>query len=150
MLSPRTRPALTWLLLCGLAAGAFESLYLRMLSAEARSSIRAALASMAEEPGYAAFLREVEARTEEGSTIVMLTPRPWGRGGYEYVYYRAVYLVDGRTILPALWLGNEPLFDNVSKAKYIAAWGMPVTSPSHELVWSGPGGALYRKVGSSQ
>ncbi|MBI2212504.1 MAG: hypothetical protein HYU52_02565 [Acidobacteria bacterium] len=144
------RLALTWLLLVGLAVGAFETLYLQMLRAHGRDGIRTALASMTDEPGYAAFLREVENRTEEGATIVILTPRPWGRGAYEYVYYRAVYLVDGRTILPALWIGNEPLFDNVRKADYIAAWGMPVTAPSHERVWSGAGGGLYRRIGIPQ
>jgi hypothetical protein len=141
----RSRVVLSWLLLGGLAACAFEPLYLKVFRASARSQLRATLSSLAEEPGYGEFLREVEARTEPGSTIVILAPRPWGEGGYEYVYYRAVYLVEGRRILPAIWTNNEPAFGNVREARYIAAWSMPVTSPSHELVWAGPKGGLYRK-----
>ena len=132
------------------AAGAFETLYLQMLRPAGRAQTRAALEAMSEEPGYREFLKEVEARTEKGSTILVVAPRPWGNGQYEYVYYRAVYLVASRTVLPARWNDNRPIRENAQSARYVAAWDMRIESPSHELVWQGTRGALYRRTEPSQ
>ena len=140
--SPRTLFA--WLVMALAAAGAFETLYLQMLHPAGRAQTRATLEAMTDEPGYREFLKEVEARTEKGSSILVVAPRPWGNGQYEYVYYRAAYLVAGRTILPARWNDDRPVRENVQRAHYVAAWGMRVESPAHALVWQGTGGALYR------
>jgi hypothetical protein len=96
-------------------------------------------------PGYAAFLREVRARTPEGARVALVVPmRSWS-GGYEYAYYRASYFLTSREVIPLVEPDGSAHLDRVAGATHVAVWGMAPRVPGFEAQWSGSGGALLRR-----
>jgi hypothetical protein len=95
-------------------------------------------------PGYPRFLEGVRAHTRPGDTIAIIVPATRWDDGYSYAYYRASYFLTGREVLPVLDLHDVGHPENLSAARFIAAFGMAPTEPA-QAVWSGEGGTLYRQ-----
>jgi hypothetical protein len=85
-------------------------------------------------PELAAFLAGVRERTKKGDSIVLLLP-VGDRQSYDHGYFRASYLLAGRTLL-------RPSRENVARADYVAAWRVNVPG---DAVWRDHGGALLRR-----
>lgn len=94
------------------------------------------------DPELAAFLAGVRERTREGDSILLILPvRQWER--YSGAYFRAGYLLAGRTVLPIIATDGRVVRENVERADYVAAWRVRFTGGTP--VWSGAGGTLVRR-----
>ncbi|MEO8218362.1 MAG: hypothetical protein ABI718_14875 [Acidobacteriota bacterium] len=124
-------------------AGGLEPLYIRMLVTD-REQLRASasLISDPHTPRYPLFLDEVRKRTPEGTSIAILAPMRHWQDGYDYAYYRASYLLEGRRVLPLLDRSDHVHLENLDAADYIADWGVTARFPGRKIVWRGSGGAL--------
>ena len=94
-------------------------------------------------PDYVGFLESVRAHTKNGDTIALIVPQRRWEFGYSYAYYRASYVLAGRTVLPLVWHHNELLGANFAVAQYVAAWN--VSAPAGAVVFREKRGALVRR-----
>ncbi|HWS71775.1 MAG TPA: hypothetical protein VN605_06650 [Thermoanaerobaculia bacterium] len=94
-------------------------------------------------PLYPRFLAEVRARTKDGSSIAIVAPPQRWMDGYDFAFYRASYLLAGRTVLPVLDSKDALHPENLRAADYVAVWGRPFQADERSvIVWRGEGGAL--------
>ena len=130
-------------LFCAIAVLAVDP-PLVLLAFEDRAAREATLARRADpSPELAAFLTSVRARTKKGESVVLLLPaRDWER--YSRGYFRASYLLAGRTVLPVLTKEGTVARENLARADYIAAWRVRYAGDG-SLVWQGHGGTLVRR-----
>ena len=96
-------------------------------------------------PYYPRFIEAVRASTPPGSTIVILVPTMHWDDGYAYAYYRASYLLSGRTVLPVVWRDDRVLIENVRGAQYVAAWRRQFPEERRRVVFRGAGGVLLAR-----
>jgi len=94
-------------------------------------------------PGYVDFLESVRAHTKNGDTIALVVPQRRWEFGYSYAYYRASYVLAGRTVLPLVWHRNELLAANFAAAQYVAAWR--VNAPPGAVVFREKNGSLVKR-----
>lgn len=142
---PRVLGVVAAAALLALAAGSFKPFYFQMLTRD-RDRARAALGRVAfgKMPGYEKFLVGVRSRTEPGDTIALVVPMTeWS--GYSWAYYRASYVLAGRTVLPLMDASNRVHPENLSAAVYVAAWESHPRDASARVVWAEDGGALLRR-----
>lgn len=95
-------------------------------------------------PEYPRFLAEVRARTAPGDTIVIMVPRRW-RSGYDYAFYRATYLLSGRSVIPLLDDRDKTYPERIATADFVAAWQTRFEAPAFTTVWQGHDGHLARR-----
>ena len=108
---------------------------LLLLAFEDRAARAEVLARRADpSPELAAFLADVRAHTKRGHSIALLLPVR-DRHEYERLWFRASYLLAGRSVLP---MSRE----NVQRADYVAAWHVRFDG---EVVVHGHGGTLVRR-----
>ena len=110
-----------------------------------RSGVAASFGSMldARYPGYRQFLEDVRAHTKNGDVIALIVPSRRWEFGYEFAYYRASYILAGRTVLPLVWRHDELLGANYAAAQYVAAWH--VTPSGGAVVLRTNDGVLVRR-----
>lgn len=92
------------------------------------------------------FLAEVALRTEPGQSIAIAAPTRYWMGGYAYAYYRASYFLTGRRVIPLIDPDDSMHLDRLGEADLIAVWGTGGLRGPYEVIWSGHGGALYRRT----
>jgi hypothetical protein len=140
---------LSLLAAAGIAAGAFEPFYIRIFTLD-RSRVASMLTELPYKklPGVRSFLLGVRARTEDGDAIALAATLHRGhwQGGYDYLYARSLYLLSGRHVLPLLDPADQPHPENLSQAKYIAAYRSDPQTPGFALVWRGDDGELLRRI----
>lgn len=128
-----------------LLGGSFQLDYLRVLLADrdavARRIDHLRFGKMPEIRGY---LEAVEAKTSRGESVALLIPAPGWNQGYEYAFYRAAYVLAGRTVLPVMTPAGDPIPGNLERADLIAAWRVPLDPSRFEIVWRGHDGVLAR------
>jgi len=126
-------------------AGAFEVHYLTILFADRFSlADRVGQLRYGKLPEIRPFLEEVERRTDRGTEIALVTPaRTWNQG-YEYAFYRAAYVLAGRTVLPVMTPDDRPIIGNLERADLVAAWGVELDPERFSVIWRGAGGTLAR------
>ena len=142
------RRVLYALLLAAMILGGIETFFFRIFAHD-RGASAAQLAAAPDRaaPGYAAFLREVRARTPEDARIAVVVPMRRWSGGYEYAYYRASYALAGREVIPLVDRDDSAHLERVRDAEWVASWGMEPRIPGFARVWSGSGGTLLRRAG---
>jgi hypothetical protein len=92
---------------------------------------------------YARFLDGVREHTKPGDRIGVIVPNMHWDYGYAYAYYRAIYFLTGREVLPLLYRTDAPIPENLGKAEYLAVWNAP--APHAHVVWQGNGGVLLSR-----
>lgn len=126
-------------------AGSFQPFYLRVLLDD-----RVALAEridflrFGKMPGIRSFLQSVESRTEKGDSVALVTPFSGWNLGYEYAFYRASYVLAGRTVLPVMTPAGDSIPRNLKNADVVAAWQVDLDPRHFEILWRGDGGILAR------
>lgn len=95
-------------------------------------------------PGMTDFLSSVRARTRPGDRIaIVILSTDWEP--YSYVYFRAVYQLSGRRVIPVVDDRSVVHPERLREATYVAAWGARFRSDEFTTVWSGDGGSLARR-----
>lgn len=94
---------------------------------------------------YDHFLIQVARRTPPGASIAIYVPTPKFEPEYAYRYYRAVYRLPGRRVIPLRDPDDREHPERMAQADYVAAWNASAELP-HPLVWSGHFGRLYRRA----
>jgi hypothetical protein len=97
-------------------------------------------------PLYPLFLKEVAARTAPGQSIAIAAPMRHWNAGYSYAYYRASYFLAGRRVIPLVGPDDRLHMERLREAELLAMWRLSKPNGPYELVWSGHGGALYRRL----
>ena len=97
-------------------------------------------------PEIRPFLEEVDRRSEPGMSVAIVIPNLEWSQGYEYAFYRAGYVLAGRTVLPVIAPDNRAIPANLSGADLVAAWRTDLDSRRFEIVWEGAGGVLARPL----
>lgn len=97
------------------------------------------------DPSYPDFLRHVEESTTPGSTVLIITPNADWFVQYGYLYFRGMYLLEGRRVLPVVSRSGVVYGDRFRTADYVAAWHMQYTSPIHDTVWTTATASLSRR-----
>ena len=126
-------------------AGGFETNYLTIFFTD-----RTALAEkvghlrFGKLPEIRPFLEAVKERTEPGQKIALVIPSARWNEGYEYAFYRAAYVLAGRTVLPVITPDNRMIEGNFERADLIAAWGVEPNPGRFTVEWRGEGGSLAR------
>ena len=129
-----------------IGAGAFEVFYLQI-----HRRNHAAMAAGFTElpyrriPGLRTLSIEVDRRTPAGARILLVLPHSTWKGGYEYGFRRAQFLLYAKRVLPLIDEEGRILRDNMERAEYVACWrecGLPA---NYEVVWRGPDGLLARR-----
>lgn len=116
----RSAAVLALLLMVG---GGFELFYLEAYALD-RDSYREYLTRLPYRrlPGFqdlaAVAVREIP---PEASVAIWIADPAWDRG-YEYAYYRSVYLLKGRQSIPLLDKRNAFLSRNLASADYVLCW----------------------------
>ena len=95
--------------------------------------------------GYDRFLIEVDRRMPAGTSIAIYAPASRFEPGYAFSYYRAVYRLPGRRVVPLKDPDDRDHPERMAQVDYIAAWDAKTALP-HTLVWRGEGGTLYRRA----
>ena len=142
------RRVLFALLLAAMILGGIETFFFRIFVHD-REAAAAELTAGPDRaaPGYAAFLREVRARTPDDARIAVAVPmRRWG-AGYEYAYYRASYALAGREVIPLVDRDDSAHLGRLRDAEWVASWGMAPRIPGFAPAWRGEGGILLRRSG---
>ena len=101
----------------------------------------ASVHSAAPSDDYEAFLARVRDSTQPGDSIVILAPARRGSEEYSFAFFRASYVLAGRTVLPAVDASGGVAGDNIRTARYVAVWHGHFVSNRHVL-WRAPGGEL--------
>lgn len=98
-------------------------------------------------PELPQFLDLVRKTTPRDATIALAVPmRQWGEGyanGYSYAYYRARYLLAGRTVVPLITPDERRVPSRVRQCDYVAAWRIRTVPPGFTAAAHGAGGTLY-------
>jgi|GEM_PF-545508 len=99
------------------------------------------------DPAFGPFLRRIEETTPPGSSIVIVTPNPDWYVQYGFMYFRALYVLEGRHVLPALspLPDNTPRVDRLSSADFVAGWRTNFHSPLYDPIWSNDLSSLSRR-----
>jgi hypothetical protein len=93
-------------------------------------------------PEMTDFFLGVRERTNRGDTItILLPPMPWD--SYTYPYYRASYLLAGRTVLPMITEKGEIRKLEIARANYLAIYGAPYEGAG--VIWRHGRGTLVRR-----
>jgi hypothetical protein len=71
---------------------------------------------------YDAFLVEVHRRTPPGSSIAIEAPAPKFQPDYAYRYYRAVYRLPGRRVIPLKDADDRDHPERLAQADFVATW----------------------------
>lgn len=135
----------SFVVLALILVGSFQWTYLRVfLVDQGELADRMEVLRFGKMPEIRGFLDEVEKRTSPGESIALVVPAPdWNRG-YEYAFYRASYVLAGRTVLPVMNPAGHPLPSNLERADYIAAWRAEVDPERFDIVWRERDGVLAR------
>ena len=94
---------------------------------------------------YDHFLIEVAKRTPPDSSVAIYVVTPKFEPNYAYRYYRAVYRLPGRRVVPIMDADDRSHPERMAQADYIAAWATTRTF-EHQQVWAGNLGTLYRRA----
>ena len=89
-------------------------------------------------PDLQQFLQQLRARTREGERIGFIFS--WPHGGFSYTYWRARYVLTGRTVLLPMDIIAPDQAPDV-----VAIWSTGWGDPRYELVWVEGHGAMARK-----
>lgn len=128
-----------------LVIAAMSPEYLRFL-AQPLAQSRAQFAAIIDKPapGMADFLTAVRARTQAGDRIaIVILSSDWEL--YSYVYFRAVYQLSGRRVIPVVDDRSVAHPERLREATYVAAWGARFRSDEFTTIWAGDGGSLARR-----
>ncbi len=128
-----------------LFVGAVEPLYVRIFFMD-RTILADGIGSLryGKMPEIRPFLEEVARRSEPGMSVAIVIPGAEWDQGYEYAFYRAGYVLAGRTVLPVITPDNRSIPANLSGADLVAAWRTTLDSRRFEVLWEGAGGVLAR------
>jgi hypothetical protein len=141
----RPRELLAGTIFVLLVAGSFQPFYLKVLVLD-----RDALAEKIDFlrfgmlPEIRPFLESVERRTAEGESVALVTPADGWMLGYRYAFYRASYVLAGRTVLPVMTPAGSSIPQNLKNADVVAAWQVELNPALFEILWRGDGGTLAR------
>lgn len=127
--------------------GGFQPFYLQIFVRD-RDATRAWLTELPyrRTPGLRSFLEEARLRTRRGDAIAFLTPYSEWEGGYRYALRGTRYILAGRRVLALVGPpGDGDLSHNMARADLLLGWQTEVP-PGWDVVWSGPGGYLARRV----
>lgn len=97
-------------------------------------------------PGLERFCRDVRARVPVGSVVLFLAPYDKWDEGYSYTFYRAAYLLGGRTVLPAIDPHSRPLPAAYARAGVVVGWKVQPRISGFETFWTGTDGVVLRRV----
>ena len=127
--------------------GAFQPFYWRMYAVN-RKGYGEWLTELpySRTPGLRTFIAGVRERTGRGSRIAIATPATSWRGGYEYAFVRATYLLAGRTTIPLIGEDDRPHPENLESAEYLACFQCEPALPAYKAVWRTPDGVLARRT----
>jgi hypothetical protein len=144
MRAPRWRETLAGAVFVLVLAGSFQPFYVRVFLLD-RDALAARIDSLrfGRMPEIRPFLHSVERRTEMGESVALVTPFSWHQG-YEYAFYRASYVLAGRTVLPVITPTGRSISQNVKNADVVAAWQVDLDPGQFEVLWRGDGGTLAR------
>lgn len=93
-------------------------------------------------PGYDELLRCARLATRPGDSIaIVVPPRSW-KGGHEYAYRRAVYMLAGRTVIPILTPDDRNVQERIDRASHVVVWGDGPRDPGRAVLCRGAGGEL--------
>ena len=134
-------------MLAGLFFGSFQPHYLRIFSLD-RARLREFLSDRpyTKTPGLRQFLLAVRERTPPGSRIALFVPMQSWDGGYSYSYNRAVYLLAGREVIALIGPGDQPRFEQLGAADYVASWRASPPLRGYSPQWQSKDGVLLRRV----
>ena len=130
-----------------IGAGAFEQFYLQI-----HRRNHAAMAAGFTElpyrriPGLRTLAIEVDRRTPPGARILLVLPHRTWKGGYEYGFRRAQFLLYAKRVLPLIDEEGRLLRDNLQRAEYVACWRECELPGGYEILWRGPDGLLARRA----
>lgn len=97
-------------------------------------------------PAYRDLLLEANRiLPSEGRVALLFAPLDWA-GGYSYAYYRAQYLLAGRTVIPLAWTDGARL-ERLDEADYVVAYRSALPPGGvWEKLFSSAEGAILRRV----
>jgi len=147
------KPGATFFLLIAvwmaIAAGCFQPFYLKIFRLDI-PSLRARWTELPyrKTPGLRAAMVEVARRTPPGARVLLWTPHPTWKGGYDYSFRRAQYLLAGRELLPIREIGRNVFApENAKAAQYIACWpACPSIPAGFSIAWKSETGMLLRQA----
>ncbi|MGA7615483.1 MAG: hypothetical protein WBX15_09905 [Thermoanaerobaculia bacterium] len=109
--------------LLAVIAGDFDLFYLQPLFRD-RRPFAAMLTALPfrRMPGFVSFMASVRTRTRETDRIAIAPTAPRWESGYDYVIWRANYLLAPRQLVPLLDYRNELAWSNLKYADYLITW----------------------------
>ena len=129
-----------------MVAGGFEPFYLRIFALD-RAALRQTYLELPYRklPGFRTLLTESRKATPPGARVALWLPSGRWESGYEYGYYRSVYLLAGREVLPLLDDSSRFLPANLAAADYVICWHCRPPFNGFEDILQTPDGVLARK-----
>lgn len=116
-----------------MVAGGFEQFYLEAYFLD-RGAYFDHLAKLPYRrlPGFRELAASTVRHTPPRARVAIWIADPAWERGYEYAYYRSVYLLEGRESLPLLNKKNELLIGNLASAEYILCLECETPFPEFE------------------
>jgi hypothetical protein len=92
---------------------------------------------------YDRFLEHIRRTTVSGDSIVILAPAHRETPDYDYAFFRASYVLAGRTVLPAVQ-NDRLVMANVDAADFAAVW-RGHAGLKGRLLWREGAGELWHR-----
>ncbi|MEO8217412.1 MAG: hypothetical protein ABI718_10070 [Acidobacteriota bacterium] len=126
--------------------GSFEPFYVRIFFSD-RDALRRLYVELPYRklPGFRPLLSRVRELTPLHAKVALWVPPGRWNEGYEYGYYRSVYLIAGREVVPLLDAADHFLSSNLDQADYLVCWHCNPGFAGFKTVLRTPDGFLARK-----